>query len=273
MLARPENKRAVGKIDARFPGCTGSAAAFTLVELLTAIGILAILVALLFTAFDTSSKVTVRQENKTEVNQVVRAVLEQISRDLERTVYLNNVVNMYQTDSGSYIASLIPTNTLYLLGDLPPPEWNPLGSYVNVGYRITQTNMDTGIPGVTNKWVLVRGDDPYVNTAAYTNNWWDHLESSPYWKILSDNIIGIQFLFYTNNINVHTNSSFDTTMYATNWNATTIPNPLPYSVGVWIHAVDTDNYNRALKIDPDLTGEGTNIIQRNVRSFFTRNYI
>src|ERR1044071_8445198 len=84
--------------------------AFTILELLVSIGILGILVALLFQTFKSTSDVTLRNQNRVEVNQVVRAVMDLITRDLERAVYTGSAVNMYQGASGSWIANQIPTN-------------------------------------------------------------------------------------------------------------------------------------------------------------------
>lgn len=255
--------------------------AFTLVELLTAIAILAIIVAILFQAFNATSNALMRNQNKIEVNQTVRAVMDVITRDLERIEYNDNVLNLYQPDTGG--AELIPdvlTNTLYMLSDLPVPEPNCLGSYVNVGYQISQTNV-----GGFNKWVLMRGDDStVVTTGACSNHWWDFsfpgcgfnavtdtndiCYNPGYWKVLSENVIGIYFDFYTNAVLGQENA------FGTNWNSLAVPNPLPYSVGVGLYAIDTDTYNKALRVDPTLASAASrNLITTNMRLFYTRVFL
>lgn len=265
--------------------CSRRRGAFTLLELLTAVAILALIVAMLSSAFKSTSDVAVRNANKTEVNQVVRAVLDQIARDLERAVYKNNALNMYQDPAmtGFWIGGAVPTNTLYFLTDIPTADGNSFGYPVNVGYQIALTN----VGGVSNKWVLMRGDDPGVQPSGpCTNRWWDFsvcpfytnlvaaTENLYYWKVFSENVIGIQFKFYTNAAALYTADSFSAAAgFVQTWSSLASTNPLPYSVGVQIWTIDTESYNKALRIDPGLSGVGTNVINNNMRTYFTRVFL
>src|ERR1039457_5109601 len=74
---------------------------FTLVELLVSMGILGLLVVLITMAFNSSSDLFIRNTNKIELNQLVRGVFLQITRDLERTLYLTNAICLYQAGSGA----------------------------------------------------------------------------------------------------------------------------------------------------------------------------
>lgn len=258
----------------------GTRLAFTLLELLTAIAILGVIITILVSAFQSASTVTIRNENKTEVNQAVRAVLDQITRDIERTVNLTTAVNMYCPGSGGNLIPGIPTNALFFLSDLPAPEPNPYGSYVNVGYQIAKTN----ISGMTDRWVLMRGDDPNVDTGTYPSAWWttfnpnttstNELAYNPcYWKPLSENILGIQFAFYSNSLDSAKFSAPNADTSNTVWNSTTVPNPIPLSVKVTLYVIDTDTYNKALRIDANLGGVATTLITNNVRTYTARIFL
>jgi len=223
-------------------------AAFTLIELLAALAVLSLLVVLLFKAFSSTSGIMIAGSNEMEKNQVVRAVLQQIARDVERTAYSSTAVNMYQATTPSEIiftGSGISNTTLYCLSALSSAEGNVLGTVVNVGYQMTTTNVALygGAVGATvPKWVLQRGDDSNVDPNDYPTSWWINTSTNGtgpgYWKILSDNVLGVAFQFYT-----------DPDVSVPNWNAITLPNSLPTSVGITIWAIDSVNYNLALSFD------------------------
>lgn len=252
-------------------------AAFTLLELLTSIAILFILVILLVQAFQGSSDAAIRNQNKIEVNQAVRAVLDQIARDAERIQFQGNSVNIYSDSSPSSVAGL-PSASLYMLTDLPSPEPNPYGSFVNVGYRIAQTNVAGRL-----KFVLQRGDDAAVDAVTCSNSWWDFSVcpfnvntnetdagyNPEYWKLLSENVVGIQFDFYTNAVAAGGGAD----SFASTWISTDIPNALPFGVKATIYSIDSDTYDKALRIDPTLSGAGTNMILASVRSNSVRVFL
>ena len=241
----------------------GNRMAFTLIELLAALAVLGMLVVMLFVAFSNSNRMMILGANQMEKNQVVRAVLQQISRDIERTAYSGSAVNMYQAIAGVEVGSGlgISNNTLYCLSALSSEEGNVLGTVVNVGYRIAQvatTNYGVGV----DKWVLQRGDDAYVDPNTYPTSWWT--ATNTFWKTLSDNVIGVAFQFYTD-----PDSSPSTT-----WDSITLPNSLPTSVGISIWAIDSDNYNRALAVDPNLNSAAAKmIITNNTHKYTSRVFL
>ena len=242
--------------------------AFTLIELLAALAVLSMLVVMLFLAFTNCNRMMVLGSNQMEKNQVVRAVLQQISRDLERTAYSSSAVNMYQANTATEVisGSGISNCTLYCLSALATEEGNVLGTVVNVGYQIAQVPT-TNYGAVVQKWVLQRGDDAYVNPNLYPASWWvDSLTNSAsgtYWKPISDNVLGIAFQFYTNR-----------DFYASTWNSIAIPNSLPTSVGITIWAIDSDNYNRALALDSSLSSSAAlQIIQNNIHKYTSRVFL
>lgn len=237
--------------------------AFTLIELVTALAVLGLLVVLLFQAFNSVSNLASRGSNQMEKNQVVRAVLQQIGRDLERTVSSASITNMYCSGANPIIGSSgISNSTLYFLSALTWYEGNTNGNnVVNVGYKVTNTTASVYGPAgniSVNKWVLQRGDDPNVNQT--TPQWYTTpTNGNGYWKLFSDNVIGIAFQFYTNQ---------DVSL--TSW----VSNTVPTSVGVKIWAIDSDNYSRALTLDPNLaSAPALTIITNNVHMYTCRFFL
>jgi len=222
-------------------------AAFTLIELLAALAVLSLLVMMLFMAFSNANRMMTLGSNQMEKNQVVRAVLQQIARDVERTVYSTTSTNIYASPPAEiFTGSGIYTQTLYCLSTLATDEGNTNTntlSVVNVGYQLAQIPTTVFGSPVT-KWALQRGDDSDISTVKYPTLWYNNWSASAiangYWKTLSDNIVGIRFQFYTNG-----------DLCSTEWNSSAIDrsNSLPQSVGITIWAIDSANYNLALKFD------------------------
>ena len=241
--------------------------AFTLIELLAALAVLSMLVVLLFNAFSSSSRIMALGSNQMEKNQVVRAVLQQISRDLERTAYSSAAVNLYQSAAASEVISGtgILTNTLYCLSTLTvEEEGNLLGTIASVGYRVTQVTLTNfGVP--VNKWVLQRGMDAYVDPSTHPTDWWNYsVTNTTYWQTLSDNIVGVAFQFYASPL----------TPPVTTWSSTTIPNNLPTAIQISIWAIDSDSYNRALALDPSLSlTTAKNMLMNNVHQYTSRVFL
>jgi len=247
-------------------------AGFTLIELMASMAILLVIVLILISAFNSASNVSELNQRRIELNQTVRAVLDQISRDIQRAGRLNNVVSMYLDSGGYLIPGIVPTNTLFMLCDIQPPEPNPYGSLVNIGYQVTSTTV-----GGIQKYVLERGDDPgVITTGPCVNSWWNRLPScttpstDPYWKLFSDNVIGVEFYFYTNTVNIVGDGSFAPGTFVRSWNST----DLPTSVGVWLYTIDSRSYERALAIDPTLGNSASvSIITNNMQRYFTRIFV
>ena len=240
--------------------------AFTLIELLTAMVVLSMLAVLLFMAFSNTSRIMNLGSNQMERNQVVRAVLQQIERDLERTAYSSTAINMYQaTGAVEVVTGLgISNTTLYCLSALASEEGNALGTVVNVGYQVAQIS-ETNFGVAVRRWALQRGDDAYVDPVTYPASWWSSSTANPsFWKTLSDNVLGIAFQFYTNADN-----------YVTTWNSTTnFPNQLPTSIGVTIWAIDNVNYNLALSLDQNLIlPAAQQLITKNVHRYTSRVFL
>jgi len=233
--------------------------AFTLIELLAALAVLSMLVMMLFMAFSNANRMMILGSNQMDKNQAVRAVLQQIARDLERTAYSGGNTNMYfdstSTTPNTICGVSVPNCTLYCLSALTTSEGCTNGSVVNVGYTVTQipeTNYDVMVP----KYALQRGSDagpslPITNWPAYVNVSSGLLPAN-FWQTLSDNIVGLNFIFYTNADN-----------YVTTWATTS----LPTSVGITIWAIDSANYNLARKIN------SSTIFQTNLHSYTNRVFL
>jgi type II secretory pathway component PulJ len=243
-------------------------AAFTLIELLAALAVLSMLVIMLFMAFSNASRMMILGSNQIEKNQVVRAVLQQISRDLERTVYSGSVVNMYQASTTTdyiFTGSGISNSTLYCLSTLYRDEGNAYGgiadgSAAEVGYRVIATSVTTYGAPVT-KYVLQRGADNGTNLWDTPTNWYENLNNpTTFWQTLSDNVVGLAFQFYT---------AADTGQ--STWDSTALPNRLPTSVGITIWAIDSASYDLALKLG--LAGTGQTIFKNNVHKYTSRVFL
>ena len=253
-------------------------AAFTLIELLAALAVLSLLVMMLFTAFNNANRMMTLGSNQMEKNQVVRAVLQQISRDLERTAYFTTSTNMYAGLPGSFTIPgcgiSVSNHTLYCLSALATDEGNTV-TVVNVGYQMAK--IPTTTFGTTvNKYALQRGADPCVDFANHPADWYTSANLSGtanqdgYWNTLSDNIVGISFQFYTND----NNSLYES--YSTEWNSSTIErsNSLPQSVGITIWAIDSANYNLALKLDSTLSSDpAKTIFTTNIHKYTSRVFL
>jgi type II secretory pathway pseudopilin PulG len=260
-------------------------ASFTLIELLASMAILLTIVFILLSAFNSASNIATLNQRRVELNQISRAVLDQISRDIQRAASLNNVISAHLDNAGIVIAG-VTNSSLFLLCDILPPDPNPYGSLVNIGYQVAYTNV-----GGILKFALERGDDAGVVTTGLatgtcagqqcSNSWWNlnccTTTADTYWKLFSENVIGIQFYFYTNypsasspGSGIISDDSFDSIAYTTTWSS----NALPSSVGVWLYTIDSVSYNRALRISPNLSSSvAVGIITNNMRSYFTRIYV
>ena len=238
---------------------------FTLIELLAALAVLSMLVVMLFLAFTNCNRMMVLGSNQMEKNQVVRAVLQQIGRDIERTAYSSTAVNLFASGPSETITgSGISNSTLYCLSTLATEEGNALGTVVNVGYQIAKDTTTTYGVSVS-KWVLQRGDDAYVDPNSYPTSWWSFsVTNSTFWKTISDNILGVTFQFYPDPISSPQPS----------WSSLALPNSLPTSVGISIWAIDSDNYNRALKLDSTLSSSAAlQIILNNIHKYTSRVFL
>jgi prepilin-type N-terminal cleavage/methylation domain-containing protein len=236
--------------------------AFSLIELLAAMAVLGILVAVLFTALRLTSDLTTRSANQIEVSQVGRAVLQQIAEDIEQAVNLSPTVNMYLANAGSlslpdlgYVVGGITNSTLYFLTANSGGSGG--GSQIGVGYCITNSFSIAGIP----TWQLSRADDVSVDTVTCSNDWWTTscCTTCVNWRAFSENIIGIAFQFYTN-------ATDSVCWWPPNGASCSPPTPLssalPQSVDVTLWAIDTAAYHRALAPGADFVGIITNWVHK-----------
>jgi prepilin-type N-terminal cleavage/methylation domain-containing protein len=131
---------------------------FTLLELLAAVAILAILSALLFGAFDQASKAWLRAENNVETSQQARTALQIFSREISQAILFTNPPPMLR-GGPNWVTFVAP------LGSSPPDavityqfQPSPInGLYVL--YRSVNTNGFTGSipsspPGVQDDCII-----------------------------------------------------------------------------------------------------------------------
>jgi prepilin-type N-terminal cleavage/methylation domain-containing protein len=85
---------------------------FTLLELLAAVAILAIISTLLFGAFSQSSKAWLQAEARVETHQQIRAVLDMFSRELSQAIVSANFPKMSITGGSDWISFVAPVGDI-----------------------------------------------------------------------------------------------------------------------------------------------------------------
>ncbi|MEI8315027.1 MAG: prepilin-type N-terminal cleavage/methylation domain-containing protein [Verrucomicrobiota bacterium] len=230
--------------------------AFTLIELLAALAVLSMLVIMLFMAFSNANRMMLLGSNQMEKNQVVRAVLQQISRDLERTAFSSVGTNIYLASAAAnyiFASSGISNSTLYCLSTLTASEGNTNGSAVNVGYQMTYATSS----GVS-KWFLQRGSDAGAKPPV---DWTTYSPPATFWQPLSDNILGIAFQFYTN-----------ADLSTPTW-PPAATNMLPTSVGITLWVIDSASYNLALTLWSSDSATAHRILTTNTHQYTSRVFL
>ncbi|MEI8064379.1 MAG: prepilin-type N-terminal cleavage/methylation domain-containing protein [Verrucomicrobiota bacterium] len=236
--------------------------AFTLIELLAALAVLSMLVIMLFMAFSNVNRMIILGSNKMEKNQVVRAVLQQIARDLERAAYSSVGTNMYlaSATANTILGISFSNSILYCLSALSESEGCTNGSAVNVGYRVTQITENNY--GTVQKHALQRGSDAGTRPPV---DWTTYSPPATFWQTLSDNIVGIDFQFYTDA--VYSVSAAD------GWPTSATTNSLPTSVGITIWAIDSASYNLALKLESTDSTTAKRILTNNTHQYTSRVFL
>ncbi len=127
-----------------------------------------------------------------------------------------------------------------MLCDIQPPEPNPYGSLVNVGYQVTSTNV-----GGIQKFALERGDDAGVQTTGLcSNTQWVRLarQSTSYLEVVLREHHRYPVLL----LHQHNQRYFRRLLRRDYLHDIWTSNALPNSVGVLIYTIDSRSYERAL---------------------------
>ncbi len=194
--------------------CRNAKAAFTLVELMASITILAVMTFLLFSAFDQTSKAWLQGEARVETYSSARAALDYMSRELVQAMVNSNSFQFFGT-----------TNAVAFIA----PSDDRLGETVDVAevvYRLSQPSASAAGPQYpgdpfTNSippYRLMRRYSPYSETQANCRNYglgtgctaipWDFylgnvnwMETSPSNRVgvLAENIMSLSFVYVTTN--------------------------------------------------------------------------
>ena len=225
---------------------------FTLFELLASIGILAILSALLFAAFNQATKAWLQGENRVETFTQARAALDFMSRELSQAIVTPNVPFLGTNDGVAFIApvSTDPNDgvdieeVVYRLSDSAAfTQPDPSGFFVDVNpprrlvrrvsaYKSTNPSIPSkcqyyymsGVPPCPNAWDFYT--DPYN---------WPETSDPTRTAIVADNIIRLRFTFVSTN-------GFEYSY----WNSIQNPNQR-----AWIHEILNPS-------NPSLNGIGYN---------------
>ncbi|MGD0650813.1 MAG: hypothetical protein ABSA97_06700 [Verrucomicrobiia bacterium] len=199
--------------------------AFTLFELLASIGILAILSALLFAAFNQASKAWLQSESRVETFQQARAALDYISKELSQAIVTSNITFLGSSGSVAFVAPVNDgTNAVDLMEivyRLSVPAPNPAlpdplhifvdGTGIWPKKLVRRASYFAALP--IEGWdygqgasCLVTGFKPwdfYVNptTALRPNPDWPETSATNRIAVLAENITYLQFLFVDANGN------------------------------------------------------------------------
>ncbi len=188
--------------------------AFTLVELLAAIAILAILMSLIFSTYNQVSRGWLAGEKRTESFQNVRLVLEMMGRELESAVASSNAVTGRKITFLSYanesvlpvsgsIAQLAavatPNDQLFFVTSTPETTGSDAHDLAERGYFVVfaKSNYVTMHQG---RYYLIRhaanADSPDFNVFSNPNNWFETPAFTTSSKVpILENVLRLEFRF------------------------------------------------------------------------------
>ncbi len=239
---------------------------FTLLELLAAMAILALMVTMLFAAFGQASRAWLATENRVETFTQARAALDYMSRELSQAIATSNISFLGTSTNVAFIA---------------PVSADPAVDLEEVVY---QRNGNS----------LVRGVTPFSAGAVW--NFYLQPQNWPSWPggpaanptTLADNIVYLRLTYVTTN-GVSKGYWNSTASVLTAWGGTvpsvmTDPDPTtpsimtnqaPAGVQIEIRAIDTRGATRLQAIAPGgitnaaNVGPYTNALNQAVKSFTT----
>jgi prepilin-type N-terminal cleavage/methylation domain-containing protein len=225
-------------------------AGFTLLELLAAMAILALMVAMLFSAFNQASRAWLQAENRVETFTQARAALDLMSREISQAIVTSNISFLGSATSVAFIApvSTDPTDIV----DLEEVVYRLNGGYLE---RLV-TPFSAG-----NVW------DFY----AQPQNWPATTSST---VTVADNIVSLTFTYQNTNgvLEAFWNSTQLPSVWSANKNFTSasfpagMTNRTPAGVQIEIDAIDSRTAARLLGVSAAVSN---NIITPAVKAFFT----
>jgi prepilin-type N-terminal cleavage/methylation domain-containing protein len=233
-------------------------AGFTLLELLAAIAILAIMITLLFQAFGQASRAWLQAENRVETFSTARGALDLMSRELSQAIATTNIPFLGSANS---VAFLAPVST-------HPSELVDLEEVV---YALNGSSLERRVT-------------PFSAGAA-----WDFYTQPQTWPgttssiaTVADNVISLSFSY------VNTNGAYETfwnstqaastpwsggnSFTAASWPAG-MTNRAPVGVQITLSMIDSKAAARVSSLggvgNPGFTNAFTNIVNQALKTFST----
>ncbi len=219
-------------------------AGFTLIELMVAMAVMAVLVVLLFSMVDAATKLWRENENRVDAYREARAALAVMTSDLRSILVSTNT---------KYFSTNIPganptgaTNGLFFLTKLPlsaqPP--NNRGDLCAVGYFRGWEKQTAYFAGNTNGDTLSRqafhifrsiygSDQTYSNLLAPAAEPLQNLAAANTAEVLGRNVCSLEFLYYVTN----TPGTFKPWVYKPD-------EPMPHMIEIRMVAISDDAAKR-----------------------------
>lgn len=209
--------------------------AFTLLELLVAVVIFAVLIAVLFGMVDSVTKLWKASENRAESYREARAALNLIASDLKSALATTNT-NYFATNAAASFGASSDDGALFFVAALPPGEQvegSSLGDLCQVGYY------------------LKYGTDPNSADKSSTYNLYRYFKES---NETFTNLVSDSALFQSSSTNQELLARnvpfFKVRYYATRADGSVVPwsrttaNPLPSFVELELTAYNNDAVKR-----------------------------
>lgn len=218
-----------------------STRAFTLIELLASLAILALIMTMLFSIFEQVNKAWLNGEGRVDTFTQARAILDLMTRELSQAIATSKVPFFGKDPNDVYFVA--PLNT----------DPNNQADLCEVGYEFnpvafTLRRRFTASGGnIGGTW------DFYTRPGA----WWRTFDTSQDFFLANDNILNVQFVY------------LDRTLGSI---PTPVVNQLPYAIQVSMYLVDNRTVTR-LKLVPNVGTAWQSITNSTLRSFSTLVYM
>ena len=259
--------------------------AFTLLEVLVAVSILAVMMTFLFNLLGSSVKLWEVGNKRIEAAQAARVGLNIIARDLQNA-FAGNMTSFTSTGNSTYnIAPFLGLSgdNLTVKGDLAGDASNANGSdqlfgiclssdssapYEQFGYQCVYITQTGGFDNMRdNRYYLVSQNNPdafYFRNSSNSTDWYNNTSSSSNYPII-DNCIRLKFSYYGNQTSLNDQISANGTVAFTSngtWTANATTAHLPLGVLVTITVLDSRTAIKVADIKDDvaLTEEEINSI-------------
>lgn len=220
--------------------------AFTLVELLVAMGVLSILLVVLLNVVQSSTLLWRTTENRAEAYREARAALQIMASDLE-ALFASTNTNYFQTNLPGSDASTLAKSQIGFLATLPLTAQSPnsqsdvcsIGFFAAYGPKspIAGTN---GQQGWNIYRYFIESNETFANLTNGRALFSNVTPSNTNCEILARNVLDLQITPLV----AETNTSGGVTNFSTNWNPALCP--LPHLVEIRIVSVNNERSRRLL---------------------------